>query len=219
MASQLSNLKTKLSLSDFKPDRQLKSEGSSKDGKLAATAVSFSTSFSGTTVPKFDLVSGAHVLKDDVKVTITFDKNKSWVAQWILDLPDSDKRKQFLLDHEQGHYSLTALLARDFFIDLMQLKGQSFPDQNSGRAEVTALHTKYDTAVKKVDKKYDDETLHRAWEQLSFGPPRKPAAQTKWEGFISKAFTQERTPRTVAPDGVAYKIPLLDVLKQGGVSI
>lgn len=219
MASQLLNLKTKLSLGDFKADKQLKSEGSSKDGKLAATAVTFSTRFSGSTVPNFVVVSGDYVLKDDVTITITFDKTKSWVAQWVVDLPNTDKRKQFLLDHEQGHYNLTALLARDFFIDLMQLKGQTFPDRSSGQAAVTALHTQYDTAVKKVDKKYDDETLHRAWEQLSFGPPRKPAAQTKWEGLINKAFTQERTPRTVAPDGAAYKIPLLDALKQAGISI
>lgn len=219
MASKLINLKTQLSLSDFKADKLLKTEGSDKAGKLAATAVSFSTTFSGKTVPNFDLVAGAYLLKDDVTVTVTFDKIKSWVAQWVIDLPDTDKRKQFLLDHEQGHYSLTALLARDFFIDLMQLKGQSFADQRSGQAAVSALHTKYAAAVRAVDKKYDDETLHRAWEQLSFGPPRKPAAQTKWEGLIKKAFTQERTPRVVAPDGIAYKIPLLDVLKQAGVSI
>ena len=59
-------------------------------------------------------------------------------------------------------------------------------------------------------------TGHKAVEHYSFGPPRKPAAQAKWEGYVNTPFTQERTPAVTAPDGAIYKVPLADVLRSAG---
>ena len=42
--------------------------------------------------------------------------------------------------------------------------------------------------------------------------------QTKWNKMISDAFTNARVPAQSSPDGKAYKVPLLDVLKQNGIT-
>jgi hypothetical protein len=46
-----------------------------------------------------------------------------------------------------------------------------------------------------------------------------PARQRAWDGYIQQAFTTARTPAVVAPDGTPYKVPLLAVLRQHGVTI
>jgi hypothetical protein len=218
MASKLVNLFRTLEMDDFPPEKSLKKEGSNKNGKIAATAVSFSVDFGGKTIPNFEPASGGGFkLKDDVTVTIKFDKNKSWVAQWVKDLSDSDVRKQFLLDHEQGHYDLMALMARDFFIDLMQFKGRSFADVQDGKSEVTSLHTSYSNDTQAADKKYDSDTNHIAWQQLSIGPPRKTPEQIKWERFFKTAFTKLRNPPQTAPDGKSYKVRLRNVLRDANM--
>ena len=64
-------------------------------------------------------------LADTVKVTIQLLKHKSWAKKKLIN-SWPQKAQDDLLKHEQGHYDITALMGRDLFLDLMQLKSQSF---------------------------------------------------------------------------------------------
>lgn len=147
---------------------------------------------------------GVVSLADNVTVAIQFVASKSWVADWVFKEP-----KQFqddLLKHEQGHYDITALMARDLFIDIMQLKAKTFASKKALDDAIQALGVTYNPQP--VHKKYDaaGETNHSA----------NDAQQKVWDGLIQKAWTTARTPAMSAPDGTPYKLRLLDVLKTAG---
>jgi hypothetical protein len=143
-------------------------------------------------------------LQDNVTVSIQFVASKSWVADWAM-----QKSQQFqddLLNHEQGHYDITALMARDLFIEIMQLKGQTFANKNELDKAIADLVTEY--AFQPVHNKYDEksETNH------GMNAPQ----QATWDALFQKARTMLRTPAESAPDGTPYKVRLLDALRQVG---
>src|SRR5262245_54386587 len=92
-----------------------------------ATAAFTDTSFTFTVGPAAEKVPGTtnkFTLKDNLEMTINFKKTTSFVNDWVF---RRDKNFQnALLNHEQHHYDIAALIARDEFIDLMQLKKQQF---------------------------------------------------------------------------------------------
>jgi predicted secreted Zn-dependent protease len=143
-------------------------------------------------------------LADNVKVNVRLDSAKSWVAAWVFNEP-----KQFqddLLKHEQGHYDIAALLARDMFIEIMQLKGQTFGSKAALDAAVKAVVDKHRS--QKVHDKYDEKA------ESNHGLNR--TQQKVWDAYFQKAKTTARSPAVTAPDGALYKIPLLDVLNGAG---
>ena len=56
---------------------------------------------------------------------------------WLFSEPQQFQND--MLNHEQGHDDLTALLARDLFIDVMLLKGRTFATAQAGSKEFTQL--------------------------------------------------------------------------------
>jgi hypothetical protein len=143
-------------------------------------------------------------LADNVTVSIRLDPGKSWVADWVF-----KEAKQFqddLLKHEQGHYDIGALLARDMFIEIMALKGQTFGSKALLDAAVNAVVNKHRS--QKVHDKYDEKA------ESNHG--LNAIQQKAWDGYFQKAKTAPRTPAVTAPDGAIYKIPLLEVLKGAG---
>jgi hypothetical protein len=174
---------------------------------LAFTSASFS--LPPVTVVK-DPSSGKYVLNDNVVITITFNASRSWKKMAQINAKKLRTPAE-ILKHEQGHYDIVALLARDLFIDLMQLKRKTYSGQAAFNQDVAPILTKYNGTEKKVTKKYDSKTETDHGEN---GP-----GQTKWNGYFRTAFTTPRTPAQSAPDGTSYKIPLLDVLNKYGVSI
>ncbi len=185
---------------------------------MAGITSSFNVKFGGKDEATLLPSGGGFTLADDVVVTVVFDSQKSWKQ---ID-PLSAITAQLLLDHEQGHYDFTALMARDCFIDLMQLKSQTFSDVATGRSAAKSIVDTYQTKLKTVQKTYDSDTFHGGWVVPSSGffPPRKESYQVKWEGFITSAFTVERQPQVVAPtDGATYKIRILDAIATGGFQI
>lgn len=227
MSSRMTGLKRTLEWKDFagtptpKELQDLQRIAGNASGKtvgMAGTKSSFTVNFGGKApddpvlVPVPGSSPAKFTLSDNITVTVVFDPHRSWKQ---LD-PLSDKGKQFLLDHEQGHYEISALMARDCFIDVMQLKAKTYDSIAAGQAEAKAIVKSYKDKLDKVQDKYDDDTTHGAWVTPSFLPERKETFQTKWEGFFMKARTQERVPAVEAPDGATYKIRLLDVLAAGG---
>jgi hypothetical protein len=145
-------------------------------------------------------------LSDNVTVAVQLDRGKTWVADWVF-----KEAKQFqddLLNHEQGHYDIAALLARDMFIELMQLKGRTFSSKADLDNAVAAIVNAHRS--QKVHDKYDEKN------EANHG--LNPTEQKAWDGFFQKAKTTPRTPTVTAPDGAVYKVRLLDVLKAAGKS-
>src|SRR4051794_26293148 len=58
--------------------------------------------------------------------------NESWSLRTQDEIDDA-------LNHEQGHFNLTALLARDFFVDVMLLKQETFASQELCIAKIDAI--------------------------------------------------------------------------------
>jgi hypothetical protein len=157
-----------------------------------------------------DATSGQTVVNDNITITITFNAAKSWKK---MDEINAKKLRTpaEILKHEQGHYDIVALTARDLFIDLMQLKAKTYANQTALNTDVAPILKKYNGLAQKIIDKYDDKTESDHGEN---GP-----GQTRWNGFINSAFTTPRTPAQSAPDGTSYKLPLLDVLKSNGIVI
>ena len=202
MSSKLNGLIRPLKWGDFGTPR---SKPGPKPGGFAVGA--FTNAVYGGPSWSIDPVAGTKPvefeLKDNMTVTISL-KSTSWVASWVFKQPKSFQDS--LLEHEQGHYDITALIARDMFIELMQLKLLRFKTAAEGEKAIKEITKRHSSAViQSINYKYDStaETNH-GW---------NPTAQQRWNGYIQEAFTKERTPRVQAPDGTVCKIPFLEVLK------
>jgi hypothetical protein len=210
MSSQLVGLIKALQWADFK--------GTPPPGTpwAAQTASSIDV-----TVPTFPQVSrGKFQLADQVTVTANFSSSKSWridMTSWPAQV------EQDLLDHEQGHFDITALNARDLFIQLMRLKNSTYTSQTDGQKDFQTWVQMYRDREKKIQKEYDDDTGHSQANVFVpstniFTPPvpTKGSKQAKWERLIASAFTTLRSPAESAPDGTAYKVEIMKILVDAG---
>jgi hypothetical protein len=187
---------------------------------MAGTYSSFTVNFGGSVPsdPVLTSIPGSSpatfALADTIVATVNFDGARSWKQIGPLSL----KGEQLLLDHEQGHFDLTALIARDCFIDLMQLKAKTFPSRQAGQAEANQIVADYQSKLSRIQTTYDKDTTHGAWvtPYMAMMAERKESFQNKWEGFIQRARTEKRQPQVIAPDGSIYLVPLLKVLDDGG---
>lgn len=207
MASALQNLLRTLTWQDF-PVRQTAPPPSGQRAPAARTTARF-----GYTHPSFNPVPGTSPpvfgMTDNVVMTIEFVRSESWVASWV-----SGRSVQFqndLLRHEQGHYWVTALIARDLFIDVMQLKALTFSTVQAGVAALNTADQTYAGRIKAINTIYDRQ--NEADNGLN------STGQARWDGFFNTAFTQRRQPATQAPDGTFYKTQLLTVLRNAGHSV
>lgn len=151
-------------------------------------------------------------LVDSVAVRVTFERNKSFVMSWVFGR--SAQFQNDMLNHEQGHYNIAALVSRDFFVDVMQLKAQSFAPAQAGLTAVKQIQQRSLDKIQAVQRLYDREVHPEQNSGRSRGP-----IQLAWDSFIQKAFTQARSGGTQAPDGTFHKIRLIDVLSQGGKQV
>jgi len=148
-------------------------------------------------------------LKDTFTIEVTFDRSASWVIPAVHN--DSASEQARLLNHEQGHYDLTALIARDFFVEVMKLKEAKMSTSDEVLNSVVALHGNLGQQAQPLQNLYDNHL------QTDHG--RHQQKQNDWDGYIQTAFTVERVPRVVAPDGKAHKKPILKVLEDAGISL
>jgi hypothetical protein len=146
-------------------------------------------------------------LSDNITVTITFIAGQSWRANWVKNMSMEDQNR--LLKHEQGHYNLGALIGRDFFLELMQLKLLTFSGLAEFQREQMRLKSALIDKIRPIQVKYDSDTIHGTVQ----------AQQNKWDNLINTAFTVPRNPPATAADGVPLKRPLLDVLREANVNL
>ena len=192
MPSRLTGLMKTLTWNDFSgtPDPQ-------KPNLQAFTSASFNLP---TVTPTLVPGTTNYHFEDNVAITIAMNSQKSWKRQ-----PPND-----LLKHEQCHYDIVALIARDLFIDIMQLKANTYPNGPAALADLRPILTKYGGKVEKINVIYD------SLQQTNHG--NNPPSQAKWNAMIQRTFAEPRNPLESAPDGTPYKIALLDVLSQNGIN-
>ena len=111
--------------------------------------------------------SGKQFIVTSVTVTMTVESD-SWVVK--------DKKSDYLLNHEQRHFDITALLWRDMSNEIMQIRARSVPAL--GRA-ANQVKSRYTPIFKQMTDRYDTETNHSL----------KHDVQAKWDEKISHAMT------------------------------
>jgi hypothetical protein len=198
MASTLTGLFKTLTWGDFGTPKPKPEPAAGTTGTAAHTETKAPINYSWSSKGK------SFSLADSVTIQIQFVQSQSWVADWVF-----NRSKQFqddLLKHEQGHYDITALLARDMFIEIMQLKAKTF-----------ASSGELDRAVAAIVKAHSFQPVHNKYDEKSeTNHGMNDAQQKTWDALFKKSFTTPRSPAMSAPDGTAYKVPLLEVLKTAG---
>jgi hypothetical protein len=209
MASRLENLFKTLTWNNF-PHKSL-TPPPGKRIHVALTSVSINPSLpSLIIIPVPGSRPAVYQLSDNVVIKVEFDRNGSWVSDWVFTQPQAFQDQ--LLNHEQGHYNLTALVARDLFVDLMLLKLQTFRSSSDGINAIRPLIAPLQTRPH-ISQRISD--LYDSVHQTENG--YKDAVQKRWDGYIRSAFTTPRPGGTTAPGGVAHKVRILDVLHNAGL--
>ena len=92
---------------------------------------------------------GRSTVLTNLNVDIAVLTNSSWVVE--------DKKTDYLLKHEQGHYDIFAISAREFYNSAEKLTATSPSELDK---KVKQLHAKFDGKQKSVNKRYDAQTKH-----------------------------------------------------------
>ena len=144
-------------------------------------------------------------LADTVQVVISLNASgtfqKSWVATTM-----SQAQRDDLLSHEQGHYDIHALLSRDFFLAVMELKPNEYDNPGGLTVDINAAQRATTDKSAAVQARYDTET----------GTGSKPTEQAQWKAMIQSAFDTAASPPRFASDGIPIKVTLLSVLSKNG---
>lgn len=202
MPSKLLNLTRVLTWSDFA--RVNKSPAPGQTMEVAQTATDIVPSGFGIE----HIPGGSSVrLKDSVQVEIQFKPKDSWVFNWVF--TQSQSYQDALLNHENGHYKIVGLIARDFFLALMALKANTYPNASALQTDLRQVSDSIAAKAQPAQDKYDDETKNGT----------DASKQATWDGYILKAFTTPVSPAQQAADGTPIKIPFLTVLSQAGITL
>ncbi len=204
MPSRLNGLTRKLTWNDFRGQQPT----SNPNNMWAEAHVGMNPTGAGTAS---EISGGSTVwnLADTLIVNITFDSSRSWVLSSVRTKPATEQTR--LLKHEQGHYEIVALLARDMFIEMMQLKNARMSSSNDVATAIRGILARYQGIAQPLQDLYD------SFAQTNHG--RTSGKQTLWDGYLNTALTRARVPAMTAPDGKTYKVPLLEVLSNNGISV
>jgi hypothetical protein len=186
MASSLSGLRRTLTWSDFTVRKDIAQPQPGDIGMVAQTRATFDVSNLASSV-----VEGArptaYRLADRVKVVVRLKRDECWVAAWVVAGSTSDPERRRLLKHEQGHYDIVALTARDMLAEIGGLMKKLYASAQEPIDDANSVIERYAPYYDSIQELYDDKTNH--------GDVR--AEQERWNGVIARAFRG---------------IPLLDVL-------
>jgi len=145
-------------------------------------------------------------LADTVKADVFLDPKGTFQKSWVATvMPQADR--DALLSHEQGHYDIHALLTRDFFLAVMQLKSKEYNGPGGLTADINAAQRATVDNSAAVEAKYDTETATGT----------KKTEQALWKSMIQSAFDTPASPPQLAGDGITpIKVTLLSVLSKNG---
>ncbi len=138
-------------------------------GKADATS-----SFKATTTYKFQTRLNNLKFKKDTadlsgyEIDLELDGPKSWVKK--------GKETDYLLKHEQGHFDIGILLAREILREVNTPRFTKFNFQNGLNKIINTVSEKY----RKMGVEYDKETDHS----------KNSTAQEKWNDLIEQALNE-----------------------------
>ncbi len=92
---------------------------------------------------------GANCRVTTATVSITVDRNHTWVLR--------GQESVNLLQHEQGHYDITAIGARDLYNQILNLTAALCSNINT---QVRRLQQQIQTQVDQINRRYDTRTNH-----------------------------------------------------------
>jgi hypothetical protein len=92
---------------------------------------------------------GRSVIVDTAEVDIVVVSDDSWIV--------SSKKTNDLLRHEQGHFDIQALIAREFYNSIFTLTGSSADDL---RTKLNSLQARLQRSTNATNIRYDTATVH-----------------------------------------------------------
>jgi Bacterial protein of unknown function (DUF922) len=214
MPSKLENAERVLSWADFKvierDQEKKRSEMTDEEKERDKEDAAIGVYYEWKTVP-FETVPGTRPprfrVKDEIVVRVFNKPDETFVKRRAVEA--SQRQKDALLAHEQGHYDIAALLARDLFVDLVTLAGREFADVTAVRTAIAAKVDPFKGKLNAVQKLYDDDTKHGA----------QDARQKEWETLIGRARTEPRTPRALGREGQPLRQTLLQAMRDAGKTL
>ena len=135
----LDGFNTTISWSSFK---KRKAKPAGKDGDAEAIAT-----YTGSNIELAK--NGNAVIIKTADVTVTMNSTASWVVE--------GKETTSLLNHEQGHYDITAIGARDYYNQLFKL---SAPSPKKLIDKVNDLNEDFEKKIDTLNVRYDEQTDH-----------------------------------------------------------
>ena len=154
---------------------------------------------------------GTVSLVDSLHIAISLHAS-SFKMDWLASQPAGFQAD--LLNHEQGHYWITALLARDLFVDMMLQQSEVYASDAAGMAAFNAIKADSVDKIQAIQDMYDREVHPEQAQGLSRGP-----IQQQWDTIFRSAFTNPRASGTTTPDGTPHKARLVVVIRASGRTI
>jgi hypothetical protein len=108
---------------------------------------------------------------DNVNLVVVINSHQTWVVQ--------GQETPELLQHEQGHWDITGLLAREAHQAYEQLRARTMRELNK---QTQRIQTRLQTKAARLNRKYDDATNH--------GIDR--TAQQTWDSLIATCITKNK---------------------------
>jgi len=204
MASSLSGLFRTLTWNDF-TRRQANPPATGQATTAAFTSSPFSNS-AFSVQPIRGSSPAWFQLQDSFSIKVDFGRD-SFVMSWVFSRPQQFQTD--LLNHEQGHYNITALVCRDCFVDVMLLKNQFFATAKAGVDAVELIKQQSLSKIATVQKLCDKEVHPEQDAGKSRGP-----MQSTWDRILQSTFSEARSSGTAAPNGTPHKRRLIDLLNQ-----
>jgi hypothetical protein len=204
----LSGTVRRLTWQDF-PIRRAQAPAAGHHGTAATTHTSYSVG-SNRVHPRAHTNPVVYELQRAFSVRNAYNRNLSFVYSWVFTRPSSFAVD--LLNHEQGHYDITALICRDYYIDVIRRCGsRTFTSQNQGNSILASIRRDTLDKIPAVQRLYDSEVHPEQEANQSRG-----SIQLTWDGYFQKAFSLIR-PRE---QGVTWeptdRITLVEVLRRNG---
>lgn len=167
---------------DFNPPKKMSAPTAGEVKMAAQTAVDWVQT---PTDLKVSAVKGSkppvYKLAKEPTATVRLNKAKMWVASFVFD-DWSQAKRDALLAHEQIHYLMGALSARDYANDFATIGAKEYDSPSAGIDDIKeALERNSQAKAQALSDAYDDDTKH--------DPTGFKDEQAKWAAAVIAART------------------------------
>jgi len=153
----LSGFNHSVQWSEFRPVNQ-RPAGVPEDAQISIRTLTFTF--------RTHQAGGQNCRVTGATVSIGVNRGSSWVVR--------GRESAALLQHEQGHYNITALGTRDLYNQVLGLTAARCPDINT---QAQRLQRQIQTQITQTNRRYDDRTNHG----------NNATAQRTWDASIRSA--------------------------------